>query len=90
MESEGKIDKFEDFTKTESDEIKKPNQLNGGQMNHRTDKENENPNTENKENNIRRHDEPSELSFEICTRTKIILLLFVESMSSSIFIIACS
>lgn len=87
MESERKIDNLEDFEKTKSEETKKPNQLNGGQMNHHTDKENENPNTENKENNIRRHDEPSELSFEICKHImKIFCCCFIESMSSSIFI----
>lgn len=47
------------------------NQQFEGQMNHiqHNDKENSNPNKENsKSNNIqqRRHDEPSELSFEIC------------------------
>lgn len=67
MESEGKIENFEVLEKTqESDEIKKSNQANGGQIIHQEDKENEAPNTEDKENNLRRHDEPSELSFEIC------------------------
>ena len=69
MESERKIENFEVFEKIqesqESDEIKKSNQQNGGQIHH-LDKENEAANNENKENNIRRHDEPSELSFEIC------------------------
>lgn len=67
MESERKIENFEVLEKTKNDEIKTENQSNGGQMIHQNDKENANPNKETTENNIRRHDEPSELSFEICT-----------------------
>lgn len=80
MESEHKVENFDEFSdefeKTKSDEIKQPNQLNGGQMNHQSNKENGNPNVENKENVVRRHDEPSELSFEICKRSEKVLLLF--------------
>lgn len=72
MESERKIENFDEFDKTKSDEIKKTNQLNGGQMSHHSDKENGNPNIENTENNIRRNDEPSELSFEICKQTVVV------------------
>lgn len=64
MESERKIENYEVFDKTISDEISTSNQLNGGQTIHPPDKENANPNMDNTENNIRRHDEPSELSFE--------------------------
>lgn len=68
MESEQKSENFELLDKTKSDEIKTSNRLNGGQVLHQQDKENEAPNKENAENNIRRHDEPSELSFEICKK----------------------
>lgn len=67
MESDRKIENFET---QENFEIKNPNQAknqaNGGQLTHQLNKENDEPNKENKENNIRRHDEPSKLSFEIC------------------------
>lgn len=66
MESDREVENFEDFIKIKSDEIKPSNQTNGGQKIHQNDKENDNPNKENTEQIIRRHDEPSELSFEIC------------------------
>lgn len=66
MESERMIENYEELDRTKSDEIKTTNHTNGGQMIHSIDKENANPNNESTENNIRRHDEPSELSFEIC------------------------
>lgn len=65
----------ENQVKSFNDEIITKNQQTEGQMNHYEngddeikDKENLNPNKEeNASNNIqRRHDEPSELSFEIC------------------------
>lgn len=65
MESERMIENYEELGRTKSDEIKTTNHTNGGQMIHPIDKENANPNKESTENNIRRHDEPSELSFEI-------------------------
>lgn len=65
MESERKFENYEVLSDlTKNDEMKTSTQLNGGQTVH--DKENANPNIESTENNIRRHDEPSELSFEIC------------------------
>jgi hypothetical protein len=67
MESERKIEDYDVLEKTKSDEIKTSNQSNGGQIIHQNGKENVNPNKENIESKIRRHDEPSELSFEICT-----------------------
>jgi hypothetical protein len=77
MECERKVENFEDFVKTKSDEIKNTNHSNGGQSLHQNGKENANPNKENKTNNVRRHDEPSELSFEICMKSKSFLLLFI-------------
>lgn len=75
MESERNIENYEVFDKTESDEIKASNQLNGGPVILNQDKENETPNKENIENNIRRHDEPSELSFEVCKKNFVVVLL---------------
>lgn len=66
MESERKIEDFEVLSKTKSDEIPSSNQSNGGHNAHKAEKENADPNKDSTENNIRRHDEPSELSFEIC------------------------
>lgn len=66
MESERIIEDYEELERTKSDEINTTNHTNGGQMIHPIGKENANPNNESTENNIRRHDEPSELSFEIC------------------------
>jgi hypothetical protein len=66
MESERKIENHEFSENSQSDNTKATNLTNGGQMTHNGDKENENPNLEKAENKIRRHDEPSELSFEIC------------------------
>lgn len=67
MESERKIADYDVLVKTKSDEIKSTIQSNGEQVIHQNGKENINPNMENTEINIRRHDEPSALSFEICT-----------------------
>lgn len=64
MESDRKIESCELKGKIKSDEIKNSEQVNGGQMIHENGKENVNPNKDNTEHNIRRHDEPSELSFE--------------------------
>lgn len=75
MESERKIENHEVFDKTKSDEIITSNLSNGGNMNHQEDKENEAPNKENINNVIRRHDEPSELSFEICKKIFVVVLL---------------
>lgn len=79
MESERKIENHEVFDKTKSDEIITSNlsngAWNGGNMNHQEDKENEAPNKENINNVIRRHDEPSELSFEICKKIFVVVLL---------------
>lgn len=76
MDCERKIENSEFLDKTKSDDIKNSHQLNGGQMNHQNDKENTNPNKENAENIIRRHDEPSELSFETGWCIEKSLLLF--------------
>lgn len=67
MESERKIEDYDVLIKTKSDEIKSTILSNGAPIIHQNGKENANPNMENTENNIRRHDEPSALSFEICT-----------------------
>lgn len=67
MESERKIENYEVLPASKNDEIQTSNHTNGGQMIHQNDKENANPNTDKTENNVRRHDEPSELSFETCT-----------------------
>lgn len=63
MESDRKVENFADSKDTKSDENKLSN---GVKSIHKNDKENANPNKDNVEGNIRRHDEPSELSFEIC------------------------
>jgi hypothetical protein len=65
MESERKVENFQLSENSESD-TKATNLTNGGQMTHNENKENANPNEESAETKIRRHDEPSELSFEIC------------------------
>lgn len=85
MESERKMENHEDLCKIKNDETKTPYHTNGGQMTHPPDKENANPNKENSENNIRRHDEPSELSFEI-GEWKVFCCCSVGSMISSIFL----
>lgn len=64
MDSERKIENFEDLSKTKSDETSSSNHSNGGHSVHKAEKENADPNKDKPENNIRRHDEPSELSFE--------------------------
>lgn len=92
MESDRKVENFEVVAKMKSDEIKPSNQTNGGQVIHQIDKENDNPNKENSEQNIRRHDEPSELSFEICKRKIGKVLLLFYWIDESIFLherIAC-
>lgn len=67
MESDRKIENFEVLSETKSDETPSSNQTaNGGHSVHKAEKENADPNKDKTENNIRRHDEPSELSFEIC------------------------
>lgn len=71
MESERKIEDYEVFDKTKSDETKTTNQTSDSSVIHQNGKENVNPNKENTENNIRRHDEPSELSFEKSTWKKL-------------------
>lgn len=89
MESERKVENFEILEEIKNDEIKPSNQSNGGQMIHRNDKENDNPNKDNTEQIIRRHDEPSELSFEICKSNIKKCCCFIGSMSSSIFLHEC-
>lgn len=84
MESEQKAENYENFVKTKNDEIEKCNQSNGEQVTHQQDKEIREINKENVVNNIRRHDEPSELSFEICKKT--FCCCFIGSMISSIFL----
>lgn len=76
MECERKVENFEEFALTKNDEIKNKNHSNGGDLIHKNDKENANPNKENTTKNVRRHDEPSELSFEIC-KVESFLLLFI-------------
>lgn len=85
MESERKMENHEDLCNIKNDEIKTPYHTNGGQMIHPPDKANANPNKENSENNIRRHDEPSELSFEI-GEWKTFCCCSLGSMISSIFL----
>lgn len=91
MESEQKTENFEVFEKTpENDEIKKSNESNGGQIIHHVDKENEAPNKEAKENNIRRHDEPSELSFEICKQNSLLLFYWIDDFINIFTFVTCS
>lgn len=66
MDSERKIEDQEVLRKTKSDECKTSNHTNGGQIINTADKENASPNKEDIQSTVRRHDEPSELSFEIC------------------------
>lgn len=78
MECERKIENHEDFLKTKSDDIKNTNHSNGGQKLLENGKENANPNKDNATNNVRRHDEPSELSFEKGKVESVFLLLFIS------------
>lgn len=87
MEIEQKIENPEVFEKTqEIDEIKKFGEKNGGQIICQSQKENEAPN---KENNIRRrHDEPSELSFEICKEKTFVVVIWIDDFISILIFVA--
>lgn len=62
MESERTIENHNELKMKTKSEFK----TNGITNANHSGKENSNPNLENKEESVRRHDEPSELSFEIC------------------------
>lgn len=67
MESEREIENHDLLVSQSS--TTKMNGVNGGHLIQNTDKENANPNNGNSSQTVRRHDEPSELSFEICKST---------------------